>query len=86
MDSVPPLKRGPMSLLPDGDLLIIILNVVTDPPLMGEAYKKDHARLNTLNHHIQEIPGSSALGVLSSFFCFPSVTKPVWPPPGSLVA
>jgi len=44
-DSVPLQKRGPKPLVPDSDLLLAIREVLTDPPFMGEGYRKVHARL-----------------------------------------
>ena len=38
-------KRGPKPLVPDSDLLLAIREVLTDPPFMGEGYRKVHARL-----------------------------------------
>ena len=43
--SEPLQKRGPKPLVPDSDLLIAIREVLTDPPFMGEGYRKVHARL-----------------------------------------
>lgn len=43
--SLPLQKRGPKPLVPDSDLLIAIREVLTDPPFMGEGYRKVHARL-----------------------------------------
>lgn len=50
-DSVPPQKRGPKPLVPDNDLLIAIRAVLTDPPFMGEGYRKVHARLRYRGIH-----------------------------------
>lgn len=44
-DSVLLQKRGPKPLVPDSDLLLAIREVLTDPPFMGEGYRKVHARL-----------------------------------------
>ena len=44
-DSVPLQKLGPKPLVPDSDLLLAIREVLTDPPFMGEGYRKVHARL-----------------------------------------
>ena len=44
-DSVPLQKRGPKPLVPDSDLLLAIREVLTDPPFMGEGYRKVYARL-----------------------------------------
>jgi transposase InsO family protein len=49
--SVPLQKRGPKPLLPDSDLLIAIREVLTDPPFMGEGYRKVHARLRYRGIH-----------------------------------
>lgn len=49
--SVPLQKRGPKPLVPDGDLLIAIREVLTDPPFMGEGYRKVHARLRYRGIH-----------------------------------
>ena len=49
--SVPLQKRGPKPLVPDSDLLIAIRNVLTDPPFMGEGYRKVHARLRYRGIH-----------------------------------
>ena len=48
---VPPQKRGPKPLVPDNDLLIAIREVLTDPPFMGEGYRKVHARLRYRGIH-----------------------------------
>lgn len=48
---VPPQKRGPKPLLSDSDLLIAIREVLTDPPFMGEGYRKVHARLRYRGLH-----------------------------------
>ena len=40
-----PAKRGPKPLVLDEDLLAAIRNVLTDPPFLGEGYRKVHARL-----------------------------------------
>ena len=50
-DSVPLQKRGPKPLVPDSDLLIAIREVLTDPPFMGEGYRKVHARLRYRGTH-----------------------------------
>ena len=44
-------KRGPKPLVPDSDLLIAIREVLTDPPFMGEGYRKVHARLRYRGIH-----------------------------------
>ena len=44
-------KRGPKPLVPNSDLLIAIRNVLTDPPFMGEGYRKVHARLRYRGIH-----------------------------------
>ena len=49
--SVPLQKRGPKPLVPDSDLLIAIREVLTDPPFMGEGYRKVHARLRYRGIH-----------------------------------
>jgi putative transposase len=38
-------KRGPRPLIPDVALLAAIRGVLTDPPFLGEGYRKVHARL-----------------------------------------
>ena len=38
-------KTGPKPRVPDQDLLAAIRTVLTDPPFMGEGYRKVHARL-----------------------------------------
>jgi hypothetical protein len=43
--SIPLQKRGPKPLVPDENLLAAICEVLTDPPFMGEDYRKVHARL-----------------------------------------
>ena len=50
-DSAPPQKRGPKPLVSDSDLLIAIRKVLTDPPFMGEGYRKVHARLRYCGIH-----------------------------------
>lgn len=40
-----PEKRGPKPLVSDEELLAAIRNVLTDPPFLGEGYRKVHARL-----------------------------------------
>ncbi len=50
-DSVPLQKRGPKPLVPDSDLLLAIREVLTDPPFMGEGYRKVHARLRYRGIH-----------------------------------
>jgi transposase InsO family protein len=49
--SLPFQKRGPKPLVPDNDLLIAIREVLTDPPFMGEGYRKVHARLRYRGIH-----------------------------------
>ena len=44
-------KRGPKPLVPDSDLLTAIREVLTDPPFMGEGYRKVHARLRYRGIH-----------------------------------
>ena len=44
-------KPGPKPLVPDGDLLDAIREVLTDPPFMGEGYRKVHARLRYRGIH-----------------------------------
>lgn len=44
-EPVVPEKRGPKPLVPDADLLAGIRSVLTDPPFLGEGYRKVHARL-----------------------------------------
>ena len=41
----PSAKRGPKPLVADGELLPAIRSVLTDPPFLGEGYRKVHARL-----------------------------------------
>ena len=43
--SAPPGKRGPRPFVAEADLLVAIRNVLTDPPFLGEGYRKVHARL-----------------------------------------
>lgn len=45
MAPMPPRKRGPRPFVPDAELLSAIRSVLTDPPFMGEGYRKVHARL-----------------------------------------
>jgi transposase InsO family protein len=47
-------KRGPKPLVPDGDLLAAIREVLTDPPFMGEGYRKVHARLRYRGIHADD--------------------------------
>ena len=49
--AVPPSKPGPKPLVPDPDLLGAIRTVLTDPPFMGEGYRKVHARLRYRGIH-----------------------------------
>ena len=49
--SKPLQKRGPKPLVPDSDLLTAIREVLTDPPFMGEGYRKVHARLRYRGIH-----------------------------------
>lgn len=49
--SLPLQKRGPKPLVPDSDLLIAIREVLTDPPFLGEGYRKVHARLRYRGIH-----------------------------------
>ena len=49
--SEPLQKRGPKPLVPDSDLLTAIREVLTDPPFMGEGYRKVHARLRYRGIH-----------------------------------
>ena len=49
--SKPLQKRGPKPLVPDSDLLTAIREVLTDPPFMGEGYRKVHARLRYRGTH-----------------------------------
>ena len=49
--SVPISKPGPKPLVPDSDLLDAIRMVLTDPPFMGEGYRKVHARLRYRGIH-----------------------------------
>lgn len=48
---VPITKPGPKPLVPDADLLDAIRMVLTDPPFMGEGYRKVHARLRYRGIH-----------------------------------
>ena len=48
---VPHSKPGPKPLVPDADLLAAIRTVLTDPPFMGEGYRKVHARLRYRGIH-----------------------------------
>ena len=48
---VPTSKPGPKPLVPDQDLLGAIRTVLTDPPFMGEGYRKVHARLRYRGLH-----------------------------------
>lgn len=41
----PSQKRGPRPIVPDPELLAAIHSVLTDPPFLGEGYRKVHARL-----------------------------------------
>ncbi len=43
--TIAPGKRGPRPLVPDQELLGAIRDVLTDPPFLGEGYRKVHARL-----------------------------------------
>lgn len=49
--SIPLQKRGPKPLVPDENLLAAIREVLTDPPFMGEGYRKVHARLRYRSIH-----------------------------------
>jgi transposase InsO family protein len=49
--SIPLQKRGPKPLVPDENLLTAIREVLTDPPFMGEGYRKVHARLRYRGIH-----------------------------------
>ena len=49
--SVPRHKPGPKPLVPDDELLGAIREVLTDPPFMGEGYRKVHARLRYKGVH-----------------------------------
>lgn len=46
-----PAKRGPRPLIPDLVLLGAIRAVLTDPPFLGEGYRKVHARLRLVGVH-----------------------------------
>jgi putative transposase len=48
---VPISKPGRKPLVPDSDLLGAICTVLTDPPFMGEGYRKVHARLRYRGIH-----------------------------------
>lgn len=50
-DSIPRRKPGPKPLVPDGELLAAVREVLTDPPFMGEGYRKVHARLRDRGIH-----------------------------------
>lgn len=41
----PPQKRGPRPIVPDSELIAAIHSVLSDPPFLGEGYRKVHARL-----------------------------------------
>ena len=45
VEGAPRRKPGPKPLVPDDELLAAIREVLTDPPFMGEGYRKVHARL-----------------------------------------
>ncbi len=49
--SAPHSKPGPKPLVPDDDLLAAIREEFTDPPFMGEGYRKVHARLRHKGIH-----------------------------------
>lgn len=49
--SAPRRKPGPKPLVPDAELLAAIREVLTDPPFMGEGYRKVHARLRYRGIH-----------------------------------
>ena len=49
--SAPRCKPGPKPLVPDAELLPAIREVLTDPPFMGEGYRKVHARLRDRGVH-----------------------------------
>lgn len=49
--SAPRCKPGPKPLVPDAELLTVIHEVLTDPPFMGEGYRKVHARLRYRGVH-----------------------------------
>lgn len=51
MNSAPRRKPGPKPLVPDDELLAAIRVVLTDPPFMGEGYRKVHARLRYRSVH-----------------------------------
>jgi transposase InsO family protein len=50
-DALPRRKPGPRPLVPDTELLGAIREVLTDPPFMGEGYRKVHARLRYRGVH-----------------------------------
>lgn len=47
----PPAKPGPKPRVLDADLLTAIRSVLTDPPFLGEGYRKVHARLRFVGIH-----------------------------------
>jgi transposase InsO family protein len=47
-------KRGPRPIVPDDELLAAIKSVLTDPPFMGEGYRKVHARLRYMGIRADE--------------------------------
>ena len=49
--STPRRKPGPKPLVPDDELLAAIREVLTDPPFMGEGYRKVHASLRYRGVH-----------------------------------
>lgn len=51
---VPLGKRGPRPIVPDDELLAAIQTVLTDPPFMGEGYRKVHARLRYMGIRADE--------------------------------
>jgi len=50
-EAVPLAKPGPKPKVPDEDLLAAIRSVLTDPPFLGEGYRKVHARLRHIGIH-----------------------------------
>lgn len=50
-EAAPRSKPGPKPLVPDKELLAAIRSVLTDPPFLGEGYRKVHARLRFIGIH-----------------------------------
>lgn len=51
VEGAPRRKPGPKPLVPDDERLAAISEVLTDPPFMGEGYRKVHARLRYKGIH-----------------------------------